>query len=113
MGNAVWAAFMELDLALQHDLLRELQELLAVPEGSRSISGTRIARAIAALREAADELGHSPSVKDFRRLRFEHPERRWPPESSIRVWLGSGRWNGSLSRAGLEAPSPYRPYFSS
>lgn len=99
-ARAVWAALCALDPASQHDVLAELQERLGAPVLASSDVRTR--RAIAALREAAEILGRSPSVGDYRRLQAERRELDWPPDGSLRKWLG-GSWNDCLARAHLEA----------
>lgn len=99
-ARAVWAALCALDPASQHDVLAELQERLGAPV--LASSDVRVRRAIAALREAAEILGRSPSVGDYRRLQAERRELDWPPDGSLRKWLG-GSWNDCLARAHLEA----------
>ena len=99
-ARAVWAALCALDPASQHDVLAELQERLGAP--ALASSDVRMRRAIAALREAAEMLGRSPSVGDYRRLQAERRELDWPPDGSLRKWLG-GSWNDCLARAHLEA----------
>lgn len=102
-SRVVWAAICALDEASQHDLLRELGKRLAFPADRAPVNtrALREARAIAALREAADELGKSPSVNEYRHLRkTAFPQ--WPPDGSIRDWLCGG-WNEVLKRAHLEA----------
>ena len=81
-------------------MLAELQERLGAPV--LASSDVRVRRAIAALREAAEILGRSPSVGDYRRLQAERRELDWPPDGSLRKWLG-GSWNDCLARAHLEA----------
>ena len=77
----------------------------------RSLSD-RTRAAVAALREVADILGHSPSVKEYRSVRERLPELGLPPEGNVRRWLGGG-WNDCLTRALLDAvaetDSPSRP----
>jgi hypothetical protein len=99
-ARVVWAGICALDEASQHDVLRELCERLAFPNerGPMNTREVRVARAIAALREAAEELGRSPSYRHLRRT--AHPD--WPPDGSIRDWL-SGGWNEVLKQAHLEA----------
>jgi hypothetical protein len=103
----VWAAVQELDEGAKHQLLRELAEELALVGYTRSAWTIREKRAVAALREAADILGHSPSVKQYRTLHNEHPE--WPADGTIRSWLGYGRWNDCLSHARLDAAADEEP----
>jgi hypothetical protein len=104
VAQAVWAAVTQLDVGSQHELLRELRDLLEVANRpGRGTVDDGVKRAISALRDAERHLGRSPSVKDYRRLRAEHLEWEWPPDTSVRVWLGSGRWNDALQRARLDA----------
>jgi hypothetical protein len=108
--NVVWAAIRALDEAAKHDLLFRLGEHLALSETDRDgPQATREARAVAALREAwslhareGDTSSTGLPVAIYRALRSEHPERSWPPDGSIRRWLG-GNWNDALRRAGLDA----------
>jgi hypothetical protein len=97
-AKAVWAAILALPAAMQHEVLAELQQRLGVAAASGS--DARIARAIAALREAEQLLGHSPSVNEYRRLHESRRELGWPPDGSIRRWLG-GSWNDCLRQAML------------
>lgn len=99
-AEVVWAAICALDEGLQHEVLRQLRERLAAADIRETPQQQRLARAIAALREAADKQGRSPSVGEYRRLRVDHPE--WPPDGSVRRWLG-GSWNTALKRAHLDA----------
>jgi hypothetical protein len=105
-AEIVWPAIKALDEASKHELLGRLGDHLAVAEDDRTPQGQRIARAVGALREAhrlfEAEGNQGPlTVEVFRRLRVEHPEAGWPPDSSIRRWLG-GSWNDALRRARLE-----------
>jgi hypothetical protein len=105
----VWAGICALEEASQHDVLQELGRRLAFPgeRGPMNSHGVRQARAIAALREAAGELGRSPSVSQYRELRrTTHPD--WPPDGSIRDWMACG-WNEALKLAHLEAVPDEQP----
>lgn len=105
-AGVVWAAMCTLEEGAQHELLAALGERLAFPEERPTPHGMRVARGVAALREAVGLLGHSPSVGEYRRLRDQHPEHRWPDDRSVRQWLG-GNWNDALATAGLDAlPDP-------
>lgn len=105
-AQVVWAALCTLEEAAQHELLTALQQRLAFPEERLSPHAARVARGVAALREVAALVGRSPSVGEYRRLRDQNPERRWPDDSSVRQWLG-GNWNDALTEAGLDAlPDP-------
>jgi hypothetical protein len=105
-ARAVWAALLSLDEAELHLVYRELQSRLAAPQAHRSKTEERVAQAIAALNEAADLLESEDkprlvSIESYRRLRAEHPESNWPPDGSLRRWLG-GSWNQALKRAALK-----------
>jgi hypothetical protein len=106
-ARVVYAGICALDEASQHDVLRELGKRLAYPKerGPLNTREVRVARAIAAVREAADILGRSPSVNEFRHLRTTS-HLSWPPDGSIREWLCPGPtkgWNEVLKQAHLEA----------
>lgn len=85
-----------------------LAERLSLIEQDRPGHDYRRARAVAALREAAQLLGHSPSIREYRELRQAHPEYRWPPDGSVRRWMSaSASWNAALAEARLDAvPDP-------
>jgi hypothetical protein len=102
-AEVVWAAICTLEERAQHEVLAALGERLSFPDERATAHEIRVARGVAALREAAALAGHSPSVPEYRRLRDENPERAWPDDSPIRQWLG-GNWNDALAAAGLDAP---------
>ena len=102
-ARAVWAAIQALDPADQHDVLTELQALLAVAHIEGSVEKTKLTRAVAALREAAQILGHSPSISEYEGIRKAKPELGWPPDGSLRRWFGRVSWNECLKRAHLDA----------
>ena len=106
-ARMMFTAALELTEADLHELVQELAAYLAVPEVRASPHKSRVARAVAALREAEalkrEQGDGSPlSVETYRRLRTQHPDHGWPPDGSIRRWLG-GSWNDALGRARLEA----------
>jgi hypothetical protein len=107
-ARAAWAAIENLEPGLKHDILRALSSRMATPDAGATPDQLRVARAIAALREAADELQRETGSDDlsvwaYRRLAAERGrEYAWPPDGSIRRWLG-GSWNDALRRAGLRA----------
>ena len=117
VARAVWAAILTLSVALQHEILRALRQRLAFPEDRRGAQSVREARAVAALREAAEILEAEAtergepipsaeigvSEREYRRLRDAHYERGWPEARSLARWLGDGTWNDALARAGLAA----------
>jgi len=99
----VWAAFLALAEGDKHLMLEALRDHLAVAEEERSgPAAVRQARLVAALRECAAILNHSPSVEEYRRLRSEREGLHWPPDGSIRRWAG-GTWNVALKLARLDA----------
>lgn len=105
--DVVWAAVQALDEASKHELLHRLGGHVAVSEDRDGPHAVRKARAVAALREAhsihARESGdRSLPVAVFRALRSQYSECGWPPDGSIRRWMG-GNWNDALRQAGLEA----------
>lgn len=83
-AKAVWAAICTLPEGAQHQVAEYLVERLALVEQRGNAQEVRVARGVAALREAAQILGASPTVGQYRELRERHPERRWPPDGSIR-----------------------------
>lgn len=106
-AQALWAALMTLPEALVQEFELLLRAYVALPELRESPQAVRVARAITALREAAEILssgGEKPlvSVEIYRRLRAERPELGWPPEATVRRALGGG-WNEALRQARLEA----------
>lgn len=104
-AEVVWAGLMTLDLALQHQVLRELASMIAVSLAANpKTPQKKIEAAVGALHEAFELLGHSPSVRDYSDLRGRFPDLDLPPESSIRAWIGAG-WNDCLRRALLPTVS--------
>jgi HNH endonuclease len=98
----VWAGICALSEASQHDVWKELGARLAFPaEREGGPHAIKVAKAVAALREASNFLGRSPSVSEYRHLKREG-DHDWPPDGSVRRWLG-GSWNDALSRAHLDA----------
>lgn len=105
-AKAVWAAIEMLEPGQQHEIYRLLAGGLAVPENERSPLAQRQARVVAALRQAADLLegegkGRLVGVDAYRRLREEHRGLGWPPDGSLRRWVG-GSWNDALRLAALD-----------
>ena len=107
-AEVVWAALCVLPDGAQHELAAQLADRLSLLEADRPGPDHRRARGVAALREAARILNHSPSVGEYRALRDGHPEYGWPPDGSLRRWLSeAGSWNGALVEARLAAlPDP-------
>jgi hypothetical protein len=114
-ANAIWAGFLTLDVATQHDFLDRLRERLAVPEGQGGTHAIRVSRLVAAIREAdgllaaqaSAEPGFDPTqppalTEDaFEALRKNNKHFRWPAASSLRAWVHGG-WNDVLARAGVK-----------
>jgi hypothetical protein len=112
-ADVVFAGFMALPETAKHEFERAVREHLAMPEDRSGPQAVRDARAIAAIREATDLLrAENPdaqlSVDAYRRLRVEHSERGWPPDTSVRRWLGAGTgsmsWIRACERAGVKPP---------
>jgi len=103
-ADVVWAAIEALSEPLKHEVLRELATAVAIDSASPRTPAQKVRKGVAALRQAFDLLGHSPSVKDYRRICKLLPELDLPPESNVRTWLGSG-WDECLTRALLPATS--------
>lgn len=98
----VWAAIGALDIAQKMALLEGLAEETAQSFLTTS-AGARETRAVVALCECRSLLGHSPSVSEYERERQSNPQYGWPPEATVRRWVGAGSWNKALERAGLNA----------
>lgn len=101
--DMLWAAAEAVDVARQHEFLRELAGHLAANEVCNAKQGVRAA--IAALRDAAEILGHAPTLYEYRRLHTELPELKLVPDGTLRSWLGGRSWNACLSAALLESVS--------
>jgi hypothetical protein len=99
-ARAVWAAITALPAGLQHEILKALQRLLALPTRLDS-HGTRVAHAVSCLREVADVLGHSPTSFEYRQVRAERPQLNLPADGTLQGWLG-GTWNDALRQARLD-----------
>jgi hypothetical protein len=100
--DVVWAAILVLDVGLQHMLLRELATVHAQSALSPRSDSDKVRAAVYALRDVADILGHSPTIREYRMCRDAFAEFRLPPDGTIRRWLGAN-WQGCLARALLEA----------
>lgn len=99
-ARAVWAAICALEVALQWDVLRELQTRLAAPD---LLPDARVARCVLALKEAADAVGRSPGEREYEELRTTtHRAAGWPSAHSVRRVL-AGTWNECLARVALAA----------
>src|SRR5690348_12527482 len=82
-AEVIWSAVMTLDEPAKHEVYEHLADHLVIGRGRTRRHDERREAAIAALREAAEILGHSPSVRDFRGLLEDHPEYGWPNDSAI------------------------------
>lgn len=101
--DMVWAAWEVLDPGRQHALLREQATELA---GKRTDNvADRFRVAIAALRDAADLLGHAPNQSEYRQLRERAPELDLVADGNLRRWLGNRPWNDCLRCAYLDTVS--------
>jgi hypothetical protein len=104
LSEMAWRVIEQLDAGLQHELLRELATSLAVSAGNPRSQADKVRAAVVAVREVAELLGYSPSIKDYRAARVALPELKLPPDGTLRRWLG-GNWNECLRRALLDAVS--------
>jgi hypothetical protein len=101
-SKPVYAAFLALEPARQHQLLALMQHRLAVPDMDQQSRRTRLHEAHRALAEASRLLGEAPTVSAFEELRGQHPEFGWPSPRSVRKWMGARSWNDALALAHLE-----------
>lgn len=106
-ADIVWAAIQTLDEAAKHEVLAHLRTHLAIPDARGTEEQARVAKAVLALREAAEILSargdkSGLSTHKYEVLRCELERKAdWPPESSIRRFVG-GTWNDALRRAQLD-----------
>src|SRR4051794_35794612 len=98
--DAALAFLMQLDPATQREVFERFEHDVLQPEGDTG--SRRVRRVAAALHEARRMLGHSPSVREYRALRREHPDYGWPDSRSVTRALGVGSWNDALVRMRLE-----------
>ncbi|MDX6453068.1 MAG: Homing endonuclease associated repeat [Gaiellaceae bacterium] len=103
LGDVVWAAVSALSPAEQQVLYQRLRDHLGDEFLAENSVSARIHRATDGLRRAAELLGHSPSINEYRKLRLAHPEEQLPPDGSVRSALGSGSWNHALAAARLDS----------
>jgi hypothetical protein len=96
--DAAIAFLLRLDPATQREVLRRYEEVL---QEELDTSSARLRRIAVALHQTTRTLGHPPSVREYKRLRDERPERGWPDQRSITRWLGVRSWNDALVRMGL------------
>lgn len=100
----VWAAIQSLDIADKVVVLRELATEVAAQGLKRGNEYDNVRAGVISLRDAADVLGQSPSLYEYRQLREHSPELGLASDTNIRRWLG-GTWNDCLRRALLDAVS--------
>mgnify|MGYP000200350684 CR=1 FL=1 len=117
-AEVVWAGICALDEGAQHEVLRELRRRLGDLSERTGDLNRKVARGVAALLQAAEILGRSPSVHAYRQLRAERPGLELPADGTVRRWLG-GDWNGALEQAKLKrvpdvdaAVAPLGPRFT-
>lgn len=109
-ADIVWAAIQTLDEAAKHEVLDHLRNHLVIPDARRTDREAQVAKAIAALREAAEILSERGDKSELSTHRYEVLRREldrkgdWPPESSIRR-IVAGTWNDALRRAQLDPVS--------
>ena len=72
-SEIVWAAIETLDPGLQYEILRELATIFAAASTQPAKNRDKVRRAVFALHDAADVLGHAPSLREYRRLRTTCP----------------------------------------
>jgi len=97
--NAAVAFLLRLDPATQCKVIDRYEEALQV---ELDTDGRRLRRVAVAFHQTRRTLGRSPSIREYKRLRHEHPERGWPDPRSITRWLGVRSWNDALVRMRLE-----------
>jgi hypothetical protein len=78
--DAAVAFLSQLDPVTQIEVLRRFEEVLQRELDTESSRERRVA---AALHGAKQTLGKAPSVREYKALRREHPERGWPDPRSI------------------------------
>jgi hypothetical protein len=100
--DAAISFLLRLDPASQREVLERYEEVLQVELDSPS---RRLRRVALALHQAKRELGRAPSIREYKRLRAEHPDRGWPDPRSVTRWLGVRSWNDALVRMRLEPVS--------
>lgn len=110
-SELLWRALQQADESAKVELLELLRGHLASADDARSPHQQRVARATAALREAAALQAERERLapadvrlgeRAYAALREEHAERGWPPAASVRRWLG-GTWNEALRGARLNS----------
>jgi hypothetical protein len=100
MADAAMAFLLRLEPATQREVLKRYEEAL---QQELDTDSARLRRIAVALHQTTRTLGHPPSVREYKRLREQHPERGWPDPRSITRWLAVRSWNDALVRLGLTA----------
>jgi hypothetical protein len=103
IGDVVWAAVSMLSKGEQQVLYAQLRDHLGDRLLTENQVSARAHRAIEGLRHAAELLGHSPSIREYRHMRETCPEERLPSDRAVRSALGSGAWNDCLRQARLDS----------
>src|SRR4051812_4204765 len=98
--DAAIAFLLRLDPATQREVLARYEEALEAEPDTMSRRLRRVALALHEARRAVG--GRSPSLREYRTMRLEHPEWGWPDPRSITRWLGVRSWNDALVRMRLE-----------
>jgi hypothetical protein len=83
--RVLWAAITALQPDEVLELALSLQKLLGRPSLSSTRATERVADAIACLRQVADLLGRSPSVREYETVKAEQPELELVASSGV-VW---------------------------
>jgi hypothetical protein len=100
--KVIWAGIATLQPDEALELALVLHKLLGRGSFPSTRAKDRTADSIACLRQLAEKLDHSPSVREYEEYREAHPELELVASGSIRTRLAGG-WNDCLKRAQLEA----------
>jgi hypothetical protein len=99
--SIIWAAIAALQPEEALELALVLHEMLGRGSFPSTREKGRRAEAIACLRQAAEELRHSPSVREYENLREKRRDLELVASGSVRTRLGAG-WNDCLKMAQLQ-----------
>jgi hypothetical protein len=102
----VWAAFEALPEPLKHQLLVRIQDHLAAPDERATPYDTRVAKSIAAVREAAAVHQAATGQESLSSYAYDQLQRErddWPPIATVRRHLGVRTWPEVLLRCYLPA----------
>jgi hypothetical protein len=97
--DAAVAFLLQLDPATQREVLERYEETF---QTELNTPPKRLRRIAEAFHEAKRTLGRAPSVREYKAMRREHPDRGWPDPRSVTRWLGVRSWNDALVRMRLE-----------